>query len=130
MSCYISEAEACYQFIMAVEYVIPVVHHVRGALSTHTCTALHHILVRPLPTGFIISNPFPSSCRIAPPFECVIPMVHRVQCTLSIHKCTALNCIPVRHLHTTYMVIRVTVSSHRFHYRSPISICLPHCATI
>jgi len=57
-------------------------------------------------------------------------MVHRVRCTLSIHKCTALNCIPVWHLHTTYMVIRVTVSSHRFHYRSPISICLPHCATI
>src|ERR1700677_3788620 len=57
-------------------------------------------------------------------------MVHRVQCTLSIHKCTALNCIPVWHLHTTDMVIRVTVSSHRFHYWSPISIFLPHCAII
>src|SRR6202050_1266704 len=53
----------------------------------------------------------------------VIPMVHRVRCTLSIHKCTALNYIPVWHLHTTDMVIRVTVSSHQFHYQSPISIC-------
>ena len=59
-----------------------------------------------------------------------MPLVHHVRCTLSIHTCTALNCIPVLHLHTTDMVIRVTVSSHRFHCRSPISICLPHCATI
>jgi hypothetical protein len=57
-------------------------------------------------------------------------VVHHVQFTLSIHTCTALNCIPVWHLHTTDMVIRVTVSPHRFHYWSPMSICLPHCATI
>ena len=59
-----------------------------------------------------------------------MPVVHHVRCTLSIHTCTALNRIPVRHLHTTDMMIEGTVSSHRFHYRSPISICLPHCATI
>jgi hypothetical protein len=67
---------------------------------------------------------------LCPPFECVMPLVYHVRCTCSIHTCTALNCIPVWHLHTTDMVIRVTVSAHHFLYRSPMSICFPHCATI
>ena len=66
---------------------------------------------------------------LRPPFECVMPLIYHVRCTSSMHTCTALNCMPVWHLHTTD-VIRVTVSAHHFHYRSPMSICLPHCATI
>jgi len=49
VACYISDA--CYQFIVVVECVIPVVHHVRGMLSIHTSTAIHYVSVRHLDTA-------------------------------------------------------------------------------